>query len=78
MDERDYKAMNAELKNQTAVEWLMEQLGVNEIVGTDYSGLIRIFAEAKEMEKQQIIDAVQSYAPEWIDAEKYYQETFKK
>ena len=39
--------------------------------------LNRIDTELLEMEKEQIINAVQSYAPEWIDAEQYYNETFK-
>ena len=50
MDERDYKAMNAELKNQTAVEWLYDKLLRQ---GTLYSSDCK---QAKEMEKQQIID----------------------
>lgn len=70
------------MKKVTAVEWLMEQLGVNEIVGTDYSGLIRIFAEAKEMEKQNLYNF---YIQGGIDCatqadrtvENFYNETFK-
>jgi hypothetical protein len=70
------------MKKQTAVEWLMEQLGVNEIVGTDYSGLIRIFAEAKEMFEQQIVDAFEQgeYTGrgfEDVTSEEYYNINFK-
>lgn len=42
---------------QTVVEWLEEQLGIKEIIGPEHSGLIRIFAEAKQMEKQQLQEA---------------------
>jgi hypothetical protein len=59
---------------QTTVEWLEQKIKANPFrIEND-----RLWNEALEMEKQQIIDAVQSYAPEWIDAEKYYQETYKK
>jgi HEPN domain-containing protein len=67
---------------QTAIEWLREQL-INS--GLDYpvNEASKIFEQAKEMEKQQIIDA-------WVDgndnepkevtedfAEQYYNEQFK-
>jgi hypothetical protein len=64
---------------QTAVEWLVEQ--INQHHG--YIGKTMI-EEAKEMEKQQIVDAHldgQSFsiAIEEIDyAEQYYNETFKE
>jgi uncharacterized protein (DUF3084 family) len=57
---------------KTAVEFLLEKYIESGVITLDNIN------QALEMEKQQIIDAVQSYAPEWIDAEKYYQETFKK
>lgn len=58
----------------TAIEWLYSKM-------YEHKGIIKIeeFEQAKEMEKQQIIDA-------WCDAldiksskyaEQYYQETFK-
>jgi hypothetical protein len=39
---------------KTAVEWLEDQLGIKEIVADPiYSNLMRIFAEAKQIEKEQ-------------------------
>jgi hypothetical protein len=66
----------------TAVEWLHEKLAKSEL--EDMQTNINLwFKQAKEMEKQQIID---SYASGYIDgvaqnkitAEQYYNETFKK
>jgi hypothetical protein len=54
MDERDYKAMNAELKNQTAVEWLFNNLYNKDTIN---DCTLRAFKQALKMEKQQIIDA---------------------
>ena len=43
-------------KKQTAVEWLYKQLnGLNKQILDDY--FQTVFSQAKEMEKQQIIDA---------------------
>jgi hypothetical protein len=60
----------------TAVEWLIEQLyGNNEIFGVSTD----LYERAKEMEKQQIIDACNaglSGIPR--SAERYYNETFNK
>ncbi len=74
---------------KTAVEWFAEQLGITEIVGPEYSGLIRIYAEAKEMEKDHIIEAFAKGSDEESDyhgfqfitpdkAIEYYNETFKQ
>lgn len=66
------------MSKQTAVEWLIEQI-------KGYDNDCEIFEEAKEMEKEQIIDAHIS-GMEFIavdpnhyynDAEQYYNETFK-
>lgn len=61
---------------QTAVEWLAEHLCDSPIV--DYWGAVE---KAKEMEKEQIIDALKTSEVEllsWgISAEKYYNITFK-
>lgn len=78
---------------KTAVEWLVEQLnqsiGLTKFVNNcdeDYiSGILGIIEQAKEMEKQQIIDAVKStdYIIGATDkeseefAQQYYNETFK-
>ena len=69
---------------QTAVEWYcneMESLRVNaEINNMDaYKFIIRraeIFEQAKEMEKEQIIEAYCN-GDDNISAEQYYNETFK-
>ena len=72
---------------QTAVEWLKMQLeirsGIKEIT-VDSKTFEELCEQAKEMEKQQIIDAVvwfddtsrRPYEIE-IDVEQYYNETFK-
>jgi len=61
-------------KQQTAVEWLIEQY-VNENYGNE------VGEQAKEMEKQQIIDAYDR--AKFYDyligyGKKYYNETFNK
>ena len=64
------------MEKQTAVEWLSEQIR-NEKSIEDID-----FQKAKEMEKQQIIDAHWNGGNEWaevniIESEQYYKETFK-
>jgi len=66
------------MKQQTAVEWLVETLEDNSI-NLDLAS--EIIEQAKELEKQQIIDAhldgqsLVSCKDEY--AEQYYNETFK-
>ena len=57
----------------TAVEWLIELLAKEKIAIPDY-----IINKAKEMEKQQIIDAYRAdlHPCSDEDAEQYYNETF--
>jgi hypothetical protein len=65
---------------QTAVEWLVERLTETPYI-EDFWGHVE---QAKEMEKQQIIeayhkgysDAIQA-EPKQYDPEQYYNETFK-
>ena len=59
---------------QTAVEWLFEQVWITS--GEDLSELLE---QAKQMEKEQIIDAWIATDNELqrIAAEQYYNETFK-
>ena len=72
------------MKKQTAVEWLIEELNDNGFSHLDLAA--DIIEQAKEMEKQQIIDAfgvgchVESTRLIHYDdmAEQYYNETFKK
>ena len=66
---------------QTAVEWLSNQIK-KEMIGIDYDyadEFNQLFEQAKEMEKEQIIDAHQdghsvTYNNYW--AELYYNETY--
>ena len=60
----------------TAVEWLSEQLKIDKNPIT-YS----ILEQAKEMEKQQIIDAYnenENYMCDGTEGEQYYNEKFNK
>jgi hypothetical protein len=75
MDERDYKAMNAELKNQTAVEWFYQRILAKDIKS--------IFKEAKEMEKQQLCyfyvkGAEAEINNPYVTNIEFYNKTFKK
>jgi hypothetical protein len=64
------------MEKQTAVEWLIEKMHKNiEWIP------IPMQEQAKEMEKEQIIDAFDTgrRKGDWIfDGEKYYEETYKK
>jgi hypothetical protein len=65
------------IMKQTAVEWLFEQLDISQ----GYESAIKIFDQAKEMEKEQIINANNrgwKVARESIYelGEKYYNETY--
>ena len=58
---------------QTAVEWLVDKL---EIFATEEE--MNIIQQAKEMEKEQIIEAcMYEFADDYDSAEEYYEETFK-
>jgi hypothetical protein len=64
------------MKQTTAVEWLIDQV-------EDYIGLIPvdIIEQAKEMEKQQIVDAYNEGGCNWdseLEAEQYYNDTFRE
>jgi hypothetical protein len=64
---------------QTAVEWLIDQL----IPKDQHEGIMDIIEQAKEMEKEQIMDAANkllyhSTGPSDTAAEQYYNETYKK
>lgn len=63
---------------QTAVEWLHELIEC----GADLEQIKKSLPKAKEMEKQQIIDAhdngyIDGGSGKKITAEQYYNETFK-
>jgi hypothetical protein len=66
-------------KKQTAVEWFMEQIGEKQPNGLyvidTLEDVVNVFTKAKEMEKEQIMEA--HYAPKYgCFSEKYYDETF--
>jgi len=76
------------MEKQTAVEWLIEQLNKNTWYDESNCPQVNIgvinLEQAKEMEKQQIIDAVVWFddterTPSQIEigAQIYYNETFK-
>ena len=63
---------------QTAVEWLFDAVYKD----MSYPELLGLIAQAKAMEKEQIIDAVEDgqrtdFYVKYYDAEQYYNETFK-
>ena len=62
----------------TAVEWLHEKLAKSEL--EDMQTNINLwFKQAKEMEKEQIIDAYDvPWVPNIKNGNDYYNETFKK
>lgn len=72
--------MSQESKKQTAVEWLVEQIIKYGLVpqGTNPDNIL--FQQAKEMEKLQIINAVDGFPIEnrHLDAEQYYNEVYGK
>jgi hypothetical protein len=65
---------------KTAVEWLIYELRNKHGLSID---LYSEFAQAKEMEKEQIIKSILdnrniTSQVTYLDAEKYYNETFKQ
>jgi predicted restriction endonuclease len=62
----------------TAVEWLVQELG--SYLPTSIKEVQSLIEQAKEIEKQQIIEArvKKPLESEWLEAEQYYNETFKK
>jgi hypothetical protein len=74
---------------QTSIEWLIEQLSIygdkafnKEItLGEYHIKRIQLIEQAKEMHKQEIIDAFWNGSSHWdseLEAEQYYNEIFKK
>jgi hypothetical protein len=63
---------------QTAVEWLVEQMKLDELFNADY-----FIEQAKEMEKEQITEAhtfgyvIGGGKGDLYNPEQYYNETFK-
>jgi hypothetical protein len=71
---------------QTAVEWLgkkLESYGAPEFCEIEWEKLDILIQQAKEMEKQQIIEAIAESNKSnnrnvSLNPEQYYNETFKK
>ena len=65
------------MEKETATEWLFKQLWEEP---KDKFTWNAILMKAKEMEKEQIVNAVDGFPLEnrHLDGEKYYNETFKK
>ena len=65
------------MEKQTALEWLVEQMDIKNPTWS----INKQIQQAKEMEKQQIIDAHNDghnyYEVQGVDAEQYYNQTFK-
>jgi hypothetical protein len=75
---------NLKRNKMTAVEWLISKIEVNSNPSLTQKEMIGYIEQAKEMEKQQIIDA-QSYAISkadmtnnrgFFDCEQYYNDKF--
>ena len=60
---------------KTAVEWLIEIFNITNVKLSHHTLIIE---QAKEMEKEQIIDAYEPSHISMMTAEQYYNETFNK
>ena len=58
---------------QTAVDWLLDMLDYNQ----QMLGIKEIIEQAKEIEKEQVIDADKTSHISMMTAEQYYNKTFK-
>jgi hypothetical protein len=68
------------MSKQTAVEWLVKKLIVNELIEVKNGyEFLHLQSKAKEMEKEQIIEAhgAKQYHKS-VNGEQYYNETYKK
>ena len=67
------------MKQVTAVEWFFNELQrMQYFIGND---MVEAYNQAKEMEKQQIIDAYNEGGCNWdseLEAEQYYNDTFRE
>lgn len=61
----------------TAVEWLATALYENFEMKGDGEKFDELLQQAKQMEKEQIMNAV-DYGPDYNKAEDYYKETYKR
>ena len=68
------------MKKQTAVEWLGKELelyGDPQFCEIEWEQLDSLIQQAKEMEKEQIIDAYETSHISMMTSKQYYNETFK-
>ena len=67
-------------KQKTAVEWLIDRLDIILPLDFEWDKLEKSFKQAKQMEMEQITDAWEDGQNSFSsrNAEKYYNETFKK
>jgi hypothetical protein len=65
-------------KSITAVEWLVEEINKLNVSNEARLFINKLKEQAKEMEKQQIIDAVEGFPLQNrnLDGEQYYKETY--
>jgi hypothetical protein len=69
---------------QTAVEWLVKEIEENNAIAISINNFdivtqwipISVIDQAKEMEKKQIIKAIDYCRDKYIDSENYYNETY--
>ena len=68
------------MEKQTAVEWLEKEFVKLESTIGVHGVMYELIEQAKEMEKQQIMDAVDGFPIDkrHLDGEQYYNETYKK
>jgi hypothetical protein len=72
------------MAQQTAVEWLVEQINMDNVGKAIIITFHNEFEQAKQMEKEQILDAIICNQngllrrKDILDAEKYYNETYNK
>lgn len=68
------------MEKQTAVEWLIFKLDIILPLDIEWDKLEKSFKQAKQIEMEQIIDAWEDGKDSFStrNAEKYYNETFKK
>lgn len=63
------------MKNKTAVDWLVNHF---DEYGIDFGLLEPIIKQAKEIEKQQIIDAFEEGSLDIMHSQQYYEENFNQ
>jgi hypothetical protein len=75
MDKKnDYNSIPMQ-HTQTAVEWLIQQID-NQDMGEIPMWIYDFCEKAKQMEKEQIINAYESYPALIMSAEEYYNQTY--